>query len=229
MLKTPTMNPKVKQITDKLKTIQISAPLALMIVVLALQLFTMYLAFNPINVYNQYSSVQRLNKAIAGVKTAPVTLPQSVGVVGDKTTLASAETIKKANAIDGEVYKDAQDGDLVLGYTGRTVIIREGDNNKIVYDGDSAPQKLNNANTALLNAIIKTAKDAGVIKEDPAQAPATSILSEATLAPAKKNNPFYANAEVNDIVAQFDNVAVVIYRPSTGKLINSGKIETNIK
>jgi hypothetical protein len=204
-----------------------SAPVVLMFLVLAMQGLLTYLLLNPINLANSFVGVQRQNKAIAGVSNAPITAPKSISVVGDNVILKSADELRKGNAIEAEVYKEAKDGDVVLDYNTRVIIYRESEN-KVIYDGPSPYQKLTDANSTLINSIIKVIKEKGLIKDNPTQNPATAVVQNES--EVKKTNVFYKDVMNNDIIAQFnDSGVIVVYRPSTGQLVSAGKIETIIK
>jgi hypothetical protein len=214
-------NPIVK----KIKSIKINPSGVVLSLLVVGQIATLFFLLNPINLYNQYSIVQRVNKAIAGVKVAPASTPTAVGIIGDNVTLKPLDEIKKNN-IDAEVYKDAKDGDMVIGYNSRVVIFRESEN-KVVYDGESSSQKLTNAQNTLNQAIIKATKDAGLIKADPTVNPAVAIVENAI--EFRKANEIFNMAENGDVMATFnENNLVVLYRPTLGKIVGSGTIKTSI-
>lgn len=219
------MNDQLQKVRPYLMPVSV----VLLSLILILQVM-LYITVNPAVLANQVSSVARYNDAVKKVPNAPLSLPVSMGVVGDKVTLASADEIRKANAIDAEVYKDAKDGDAVLNYVTRLVIIRQSEA-KPIYDGDSSAQKLTAANNTLVSSITKLAKESSLISEDLAKTtPVTGAVANAD--ELKKINPLYANIANNDIIAEYKNGGtgvMVVYRPTENKIITSGKIETTVK
>jgi hypothetical protein len=211
------------QITNKLKTKQLLG--VGLLIILLLQLGIFYLALNPINVYNQLTTVQVINEVVKTASLPPNELPQ-VGIIGDKKNLQDIETLKKGNAIDAEIYKDAKDGDYVLGYTSKLVIYRP-DGKKIIYEGDTPQQKVGKLQQNLIAVVQKKALEAKLISTETA-VPQASVVTD----PAKvsSSNPFYKDIQKDDIVANFSNPdLIVIYRPSTDSIVKSGQVQLNIK
>lgn len=198
----------------------------LILVILVMQGLFLYLLINPINVLNQLNSVSIINKVTATNNLPINELPQ-IGVVGDKKTLADAETIRKTNTIDAEVYKDAKDGDYVLGYTTRLVIYRPSED-KIIYDGQSSQQKLQFGQQAIISGIIKQATAANLIAKDYSGIPQISVVTSAE--ELRKGNDFYRDVVKDDLIATFTNPSlVVIYRPTTQQIVKSGQLQISIK
>ena len=198
----------------------------LILVILVMQGLFLYLLINPINVLNQLNSVNIINKVTAANNLPINELPQ-IGVVGDKKSLADAETIRKTNVIDAEVYKDAKDGDYVLGYTTRLVIYRPSED-KVIYDGQSSQQKLQAGQQTLITSIVKQAVAANLVPKDYAQIPQISVVTSAE--DLRKGNEFYKDVIKDDLVATFTNPNLVaIYRPSTQQIIKSGQFQISIK
>ncbi len=193
-----------------------------------MQIIFLYILVNPINAISQLESVQTINK-ISNKVTSPLPineLPQ-IGVVGDGKMLASIEEIKKGNAIDAEIYQNAADKDIVLGYTTKTVIYRPS-TDAIVYEGDSPNKKLQGAQQGLVNGIVAKIQAANLIPKDNVQVPQLSVVSNPD--EVRKGNEFYKDIQKDDIIATFSNPnLVVIYRPSTGTIVKSGQIQVSIK
>lgn len=199
-------------------------------VILLIQGLFLYLLINPINVANQLSSVQKINKITTLTKTPlPINELPQIGVVGDKTTLGDIATIKATNQIDAEVYKDAADGDYVLGYSnaGRLVIFRPSEE-KVIYDGESSAKKLQASQQSLVSSVVKSVMAAKLVPADYNQTPQISIVTNPE--DLKKGNDFYQVAVKDDLVATFSNPnLIVIYRPSTQQIVKSGQIQVSIK
>jgi hypothetical protein len=197
-------------------------------VILVMQGLFLYFLINPINVASQLNSVQKINKVTTLTeKPLPINELPQIGVVGDQKTLADADTIRKTNAIDAEVYKDAKDGDYVLGYTTRLVIFRPSDE-KIIYDGQSSQQKLQAGQQALIVGIVKKVADAGLIPADYKQTPQLSVVTNPD--DLKKGNEFYKDVLKDDIVATFTAPNLVaIYRPATQQIVKSGQFQISLK
>jgi hypothetical protein len=69
----------------------------------------------------------------------------------------------------------------------------------------------------------------GFIDQNAVETPQIAAVIDITA--VKTSNPeFYKNVQKNDILATFANSSVVLlYRPSTDEIINSGKFQTLIK
>jgi hypothetical protein len=217
-LEIPTLSSKK---TRMAKSYLVSILLAIMII---LQLGIVYLALNPINVFNQLQSVQNINRATKKV-SVPLEIPQT-GQIGDKKTLGTIEDLKK-NAIDGEIYKDAKDGDYVLGYTSKLVIYRPSED-KVIYDGETPAMKLKSSQDNLVNNLNKKALDGKVIKE--ASIPQVQLVTDADA--LKKTNEFYKDVAKDDIIATYSTptgTVIMVYRPSTDVVVKSGTIQLSIK
>jgi hypothetical protein len=197
----------------------------LLLLIFILQGAILYLILSPINLYNQLTTVQVINNVVKTVAVPPNELPQ-VGIIGDKKNLQDIETLKKGNAIDGEIYKDAKNGDYVLGYTSKLVIYRSSDKS-VVYEGDTPQQKVAKIQQNLIAQVQKVAFDNGLITKDTA-VPQASVVTDPTK--VKSSNAFYKDVEQNDVIANFSNPdLIVIYRPSTDKIIKSGQVQLSIK
>jgi len=193
---------------------------------LLIQLVILYLLVNPINLVNQLDAVGTINKIGKKVSLPPNEIPV-VARVGDKKNLADVETLKKGNAIDAEIYKDAQDGDYVLGYNNSLVIYRR-DGDKVVYNGDTAQQKLTKSQQSLVQLIIKKAQDKQLIPADYKTAPQVSVVTDPDA--VKKINAFYADVQKDDLIAQFSSPdVVVVYRPASDQIVKNGSFALQIK
>jgi hypothetical protein len=205
------------------------------VLILIFQGAILFLFLNPINLLNQLSTVQVINEVTKlvsenkdGGQIPPNELPQ-VGVIGDGKNLKNIDELKKGNAIDAEIYKDAQNGDYVVGYTSKLVIYRPSEK-KVIYNGETPQQKLNQNQQAQQQVIVtvsKAALDAKLITEQ-TPVPQASVVTDAEK--VKSGNAFYSAVQNNDIIATYSNPdLIVIYRPSEQKIVKSGKIEIAIK
>jgi hypothetical protein len=189
------------------------------------QLALLYLVLNPLNLYNQLTTVQTINEVTKSSQIPPNELPQ-VGIIGDKKNLQPIEELKKGNAIDADIYKDAKDGDYVLGYTSKLIVYRPGEK-KIIYDGKTPQQKLAESQQAIIAGVQKKAVDAGLVKAD-AALPQASVVTDAKK--VSEGNDFYKDVQANDIIANFTKPdLIVIYRPSEDKIVKSGTVSLSIK
>ena len=196
------------------------------IFLLVLQLGILYILINPINLYNQLDTVGVINQ-VGKIAIAPPGLPTAIARVGDGTTLAKADELRKGNQIDAVVYKDAQDGDYVLGYQGKTIIYRKGDS-KPIYEGKSAQLLLQESQNNLVSIVLKKSQDANIIAKDYTTAPVVSVVTDPDA--VKRQNEFYSIVQKDDLVAQFSKPdVVVVYRPSTDQIVKSGSFALVIK
>ena len=195
------------------------------LLILLLQAGIFYLILNPINLYNQLTTVQVINEITKSIQIPPNELPQ-VGIIGDKKNLQPIDELKKGNAIDAEIYKDAKNGDYVLGYTSKLIIYRSGDK-KVIYEGDTPQQKVTKSQQALIALVSKKAFDSKLITDKTA-APQASVVTDAEK--IKTSNEFYKDVQNNDVIANFSNPdLIVIYRPSSDSIVRSGQVSLTIK
>jgi hypothetical protein len=201
----------------------------LVVIVLILQLVFLYFLLNPINIFNQLNSVNIINK-ISQVKdiALPITELPQIGVIGDGVKLKNIEAIKQENQVDAEIYKNAANGDYVLGYTTKLVIYRPS-NDTVVYNGPTPQMKLQETQGAIINLVVKKAKDAKIVPADYNTVPQVSIVTSPEDL-KKINADFYKDVAKDDLVASFSSPNVVmIYRPSEDKIVKSGTIQVAIK
>jgi hypothetical protein len=190
------------------------------ILIVLLQFAILYLILNPINIYNQLTTVQVINEVVKTVSIPPNELPQ-VGIIGDKKNLQNIDELKKGNAIDAEIYKDAKNGDYVIGYTSKLIIYRP-DGKKIVYEGDTPQQKIVKSQQNLVAQVQKKTLEAKLIS-DQTPVPQASLVTDPEK--VRSSNEFYKDVQLNDIVANFTNPnLIVIYRPSSDSIIKSGQV-----
>jgi hypothetical protein len=197
----------------------------LLLAILAMQVAFLYLLLNPVNIYNQLTSVNVINEVTKDKNLPPNELPQ-IGVVGDGKNLADIEVIKKTNAIDADVYKDAKNGDYVLGYTNKLIIYRPSEK-KVIYEGPSSQQKLASSKQTLVTQVMNKVMSSNLLPKDYQGVPNISIVTSPE--ELKKNGDLYKDAQANDLVATFSTGLIAIYRPSNDTIVKSGTVSTVIK
>lgn len=196
--------------------------------VVVLQLVIIFILVNPINLLNQLSAVQIINKVSSKVVVPPNEVPQVIAQVGDLKNLPDADALKKENAIQAEIYKDAQNGDYVLLYSSKMIIYRSAED-KVIYEGDTPASVLKKTQEGLVTKVVSKAKDLGLISASSEENPQLSIISD--VAALKNENPvFYTNAANNDVIALFQQSGkILLYRPDTDTVINSGTFNVSIQ
>ncbi len=191
--------------------------LAFLIVVL--QIIIIAILINPINLASQLNAVQIINKVSKLTVVPPSEVPV-FGAIGDNKVLPDVETLKKDNAVQAQVYKDAKNGDYVLGYTTKMIIYRDSEN-KIIYDGDSPGVIAQKSNQTLLNSVIAKAKSSGIVSQDSTETPSITVMTNVD--DLKKANPDF-------VLALFqDSKKILIYRADTDSIIKYSDYTFSIK
>jgi len=217
---------KKSNLFSKIKNTLLSQT-GLIFLVVALQAVIIFLMVNPINLYQQLDVIQVLNNVFS-LTEVPTTEIPIIARVGDNKPLQDVETIRKQNDINTQVYKDAQNGDYVLGYSTNKMIIYRKADNSIIYNGDNPQRILELTQQAISNNVITKTKEAKLITADSTETPELSIVVNVDNLKSV-NAKFYENVQQNDIVATFGRSSLlVIYRPSTNVVVNAGKFATNI-
>lgn len=200
----------------------------LLAVLIVLQLVILYLVINPINLVNQLSAVQIVNRVTAKVAVPPTEVPLVVARVGDGRNLPSADDLRKENEIQAQVYKDAQNGDYVISYPSKMVIYRES-SDSVLYQGDTPRTILEKSQQEIATKLVAKAKAQGIIPNDSQESPQLSSVTDANEL-KKQNVTFYANAVNNDVIAVFSTAGkIIVYRASNDTIINSGNFRMNIE
>lgn len=191
------------------------------LVIIILQIVIIVLLLNPTTLIQKVNEWQVVS-AVSGL-TAVNTAETPV-----IATITDAQGLRDENAIQAEVYKDAQNGDYVLGYADKMIIYRKQEN-KIVYEGDSPTDLLTKNQEALITSIVTKAKEQGVISNDSEEDPELSVVTD--IATLQAQNPsFYSSARNNDIIAVFSQTGVILlYNNDTGSIINHGTFTTQIQ
>ncbi len=191
-----------------------------------LQAVQLYFFINPINLISQLDAVQVVNDISKKVAVPASEIP-IVGVIGDNKVLPDIDTLKKQNEVNARVYANAQNGDYVFGYSSKMVIYRK-TTGQIVYEGLSPVSIVTNTENGIVTNIVNKVKEQKLIAADSGQIPQVSVVSDVTSL-QNTDRSFYANVQKDDLVGVFTSSnLIVIYRPSTNTIINSGKVQTSI-
>jgi hypothetical protein len=192
----------------------------LLLLVLIAQVATVWFVINPPYLAQQTIANQVVQE-VAKLTTVNISEQPQVAVVTD------ADQLREENSVQASVYKDAQKGDYVIAFTDKMIIFRRPDQ-KIVYEGDSPATIANKNEATISDAVIAKAKEAGLIASDSTEKPQLSVVTDAA-AVKTQDATFYANVANDDIIASFPTARVIIlYRSSTGNMINSGTFNTVI-
>lgn len=134
-------------------------------------------------------------------------------------TIDDVEAVRKADPLNEQVYKDAQNGDRIIRFSDRMIIFNEGEN-KIVYEGKSPVQMQQEQLTADLQSVLSEVSQLTTI--NPQARP--QLLTVAKPEELKKQNPeVYKDVELGDRVLLYTD-RVIIYRPTEKKIVFDAKL-----
>lgn len=197
------------------------------LVILVIQIIFVILLINPLNIYQQLSVVQVMNRVSAKASVPPTEIPV-IAVIGDRRLLPDITELREQNNVTREVYKDAQNGDYVFAYSSKMVIYRASED-RIIYDDDSPQAIFQRTDQALAQSIVAGVKDRSLISQDSTEVPVWYVVNDPG-AERQKDGVFFRNVLEGDVVATFQRSnLVVIFRPSTNDIINSGVVVTEIR
>jgi hypothetical protein len=193
--------------------------------------FGIWVLMNPINILNNLSVVNIINDvtrlATDEGKPVPTNEVPTVAQINDGKYLSDENELRKLNQINAKVYEKAKNGDHVLLYSTMMVIYRSS-NKQIIYIGETPDDLLKKSQQAVLALSIQKAKEAGLIPEESDEVPQVSVVDVPEN--LKKINEFYSVVEKSDLIISFNNPSIVIiYRPSTDKIVKSGNYSLNIR
>lgn len=202
----------------------------LLLIILILQGSILYLMLKPIDLVNDYRVSTVINEVLGKVTTPPGEIP-IVLRIGDETTLPDIKELQELSEFTKEVYKDAKNGDYVLGFKEKLVIYRR-DDNLIVYDGKN-PTALENESRESIRTLAQKIIDKSFEEEllDPKiENDVPSLLRVDNLKELQEDDPeFYKDAKEGDIIAQFtENRVILIYREKSEEIINSASFAINL-
>lgn len=195
---------------------KINFTILLLILVLICQLYIVFLGLNPfsmLSAYNQRMEIEKISK-LAGMSPVDAKSYVEIGVT---TGFTDIDTIRKENAINDQVYKEAMKGDKVIGFGTKMAIYRPSAN-KLIYSGDTPGQISEMKATELLGEIVKQIKDAGHINKNSEEVPQVASVTD----PSKlAKTDFYANAVKDDLILSFGTEGVVVLYDGNKKEIKS--------
>jgi hypothetical protein len=153
-------------------------------------------------------------------RVSPYELPV-IAVIGD------VEALRAANTFQAEVYKDAQNGDYVLGFSDQMIIYRRQEG-KLIYVGDTPLMRLSDISEEMAAKVAAKARSVGVLSTNSTETPHLSAVSSPEQLKAE-DAIFYAQVSVGDVIGVFPEAKViVVYRPATDGIVSSGKYQTII-
>lgn len=194
----------------------VMSPYLPLVIIGVLLFYVIFLLHNP----PELSGVREFNSRLEKVGDL-VTLPQ--GQTPLVAQITDVESLKSENAYQAEIYANAMDGDFVYGYGERMIIYRES-TDQIIYDGLGPVAKIEEE---IVSSLVSAANSAGLDIEasDPVQ---LSVVNDpAQLQSAQ--GAFYTNAQAGDIIAIYPEVQLILlYRPSSSSLVNSGNLSISI-
>jgi hypothetical protein len=202
------------------------AVVLLLLVIAVLQAISLYLQFRPAYhpVYQVLSPAQektlKENTALLKEVSALTSLPNTEPAIAE---VLDVELLKNEHQINGEVYKDAQNGDKVIGYEDRLIIYRPSEK-KIVYDGKNPNQILNEQYLAALQDVL--GKVSALTTLDSKAVPQFSIIGDVTKLQAQNPNVF-AKAQNGDSLLLYEN-RFIIYRASSNELIYDADVSEGV-
>lgn len=140
--------------------------------------------------------------------------------------IPDAAALRDTNAVMGEVYKNAEDGDYFVALSDKIIIYRNGDD-EVIYNGPSPAQIIEERKRALISTIKNLAQEQN-IPLDLEEVPELLAASDPEELKAL-DATFYAEVQSNDIIAVFTkSERIIIYRPSTAQIINQGAYSSSI-
>lgn len=155
-----------------------------------------------------------------------------VNVLDKATTFATvvdSEKLKGENEIQEEVYKDVQNNDYVVVFTNEMIIYRRSEK-KIIYEGLTPVAIYQEQTNTLVNGVKKAINDSGLLAKPLTEEEVPQLVMIDDVAVLKEQDAeFYKDARKGDLIASLQNGLVVIYRPETGVIVNSGYITTTIQ
>lgn len=192
----------------------------LLVVIAVLQIIMIILILNPAAIIRNFQNQQLINEVAS--KTTINTAENPV-----IATVTNAQRVRDENAANEQVYKDAQNGDYVLGYSDKMIIYRQS-TGTIIYEGANPSTLITNAQQKLIEDITTKAKELGLVEDESEEIPQISLITD--VKSLQTANPeFYSLARNNDIVALFaQSQLIVLYNQETATIVNSGEYTTSI-
>lgn len=129
-------------------------------------------------------------------------------------TIKDLEALKKSNPLNELVYKNAKNGDKVIGFADRMIIYNE-EEHRIVYEGKSPVQIQQDQYIEKLKPILESVSKHTQINEEAVPRLLTVTDPESL---QEQQPEIYKDAQAGDQVLVY-NDRVIIYRPSTDEII----------
>lgn len=193
----------------------------LLVLIAVLQIIMILLIINPVALIQQFQNQQLINEVAGKVEITSGETP----VIA---TVTNPDELRNANGAQAQVYKDAEMGDYVLGYSDRLIIYRRS-TGTIIYDGVTPSGLVNEAQQAIIEKLTTKAKDRSLISQDSTEIPQISLITD--IDTLRKTDPaFYAPAKNNDIVGLFAQAQIIVlYNQESDSIVNTGKYSTSIQ
>jgi hypothetical protein len=194
----------------------------LLVVIIIIQLAMTYFVINPPFIY-ELNLTKQIVDEVSKLTVVNTFETPTINVISD------VEKIKAANTIQAQVYKNAKNGDYVLGFSDKMIIYRR-EGKQIIYDGDSPTTILTKTQTALTQKFTTKAVKAGLVSQAEAdkETPQLSVVTDADALKAQ-DAKFYADVKKDDIVGVYVSKSlIIIYRPDTDEIIKTGTAKTTI-
>lgn len=210
---------KKKTLKERLQSVFTTK--GLLVLVAVLQIIMILLIINPGALWQQFQ-----NNMLLGEVSSKVSITsQETPIIA---TVTNADELRNANGAQAQIYKDAQTGDYVIGFSDRLIIYRRS-TGEIIYDGVTPSGLVNETQQRITEIVATKAKEAGLIPQNSTEIPQISLITD--IETLSKTNPeFYSNANNNDIVGLFAQAQViVVYNQESDSIINSGRYSTSIQ
>lgn len=205
---------------------RLNVTLVILLIVLVCQLYIIFMGLNPLNFYAAYSQRKEIEMISKLANVSPLEAKSYVEI-GKTAEFADIDKIRKESTFNEAVYKDAKNGDKIIGYSDKMVIYRPS-MRKLIYEGDTPGQKQQKEQLKALTEVVEQIKAAGHISKDSTETPQVAVVSD----PAQlAKNAFYAKAAAGDAILSFGNEGVVVLYDANKKEIKNVakvKLETEV-
>ncbi len=200
---------------------KLNVTLVILLIVLACQLYIIFMGLNPLNFYAAYSQRKEI-EMISKLANVSALEAKSYVEIGKTQDFTDIDKIRKESTFNEAVYNDAKNGDKIIGYSDKMVIYRPS-TKKLIYEGDTPGQKQQKEQLKALTEVIEQIKAAGHISKDSTETPQVAVVSDPELL---AKNPFYAKAMKGDAILSFGNEGVVIlYDANKKEIKNVAKVK----
>ncbi len=196
--------------------------ITLLFVLVLIQAVNLYFTINPVarpvykGLSKQEKQIEKQNREILK-KVAKLTKidEQEQALI---ITIKDADSLRSANKLSAEIYKDAKNGDKVILFPKKIIIYRENEN-RIIYEGKSPLQIQKEAYDKLLQKTVNAVNNLTRINLQEKPKLLTVTDPEAL---RKKDSKIYKDVRKGDLILVYTD-RTIIYRPSENKLIYDSK------